>query len=75
MVDDYATEKLIKRYAEENYFTLVSNSPGSLEYVKYINNDMKKIMLLKWPKGSDTVIISSANGDVERLELKNLFGE
>jgi hypothetical protein len=75
MVDDYPTEKLIQKYAKENKFTLIANSPGTLEYVKF-DKDSKKhdIIMMKWSKGTDDIIITS-NGISKRLKIDTLIFE
>ena len=72
MVDDYPIERKIRQYAIENNFTLVANTPGTLEYVKY-NKNSTTMTIMRWPKGSKSVVINKGSGE-ERINLNNLLG-
>ena len=56
MVDDYNIERLVKNYARENNYTLVANTPGTLEYVKYVGGS-SKITIMKWPRGCNSIFV------------------
>jgi hypothetical protein len=71
MIDDYPVERLVRKYAKENQYTLVANTPGTLEYVKYVN---KTITIMKWPKGSGSVTIHSGLVS-EKLKLNTIIKE
>ena len=71
MVDDYAIEKLIKNYAKENNYTLVSNSYGKLEYFKY-NNSKGSMDSMKWYRGAKDIIMT-ASGKIEKIMIDDLM--
>ena len=64
MINDYSVEQMIKKYAVENKYTLIANTFGSLEYIKYID---RNINTLKWSKGSDSVIIAGKKIKIDNL--------
>jgi hypothetical protein len=70
MVDDYMTEKLIKKHAKEQGYTLVANSYGSLSYVKYIKGEMT---IMKWHKGANDINITTKD-KTEKIPISNLTG-
>ena len=72
MVDDYQTERLIKKYAKENNYTLVANKPGALEYVKYNRSNNNSLIIMIWYKGSSDIIIGS-QGKSERIKVDVLI--
>ena len=70
MVDDYNIERLVKNYARENNYTLVANTPGTLEYVKYVGGS-SKITIMKWPRGCNSIIVKSPEGE-SRIPVNTL---
>ena len=58
MLNDRENEIKVKKYAEENRYTILANTFGALEYVKYCYVNNKISETLKWPKGSDTFSIT-----------------
>ncbi len=64
MINDREKENKVKKYAEQNNYTILANTFGSLEYVKYHYGEMRTTAFLKWPKGSD--VISVTNEGVTR---------
>ena len=72
MIDDYPKQRLVQKYADENRYTMVANAPGFVEYVKYENAKNNIIILMKWSKGSDNIIISK-NNIAKKYKINNLF--
>ena len=60
MISDRENEVKVKKYADENHYTILANTFGTLEYVKYCYGEMKTrtTEFLKWSKGSDTITIT-----------------
>lgn len=71
MVDDYNTERLVKNYARENNYTLVANTPGTLEFVKY-DEGVSRMIIMKWPRGCSSIIVKSPNGGESRIPVDTL---
>ena len=71
MISDREYENKVKKYAEENHYTILANTFGALEYVKYSYTDSKVTSFLKWPKGSDIIAISE-NGKTKKIDLKTI---
>lgn len=71
MIDDYHVQKIIEDYALKNKFTLVANTLGSLQYVKY--NSKKLIITMKWSKGSDTIIFKLKD-KTKKINISELKG-
>ena len=68
MVDDYIIEKLVKKYAKECNYALVSNSYGSLEYIKYEKNSMT---IMKWYRGGKDITITTKD-KAEKIPISDL---
>lgn len=68
MLSDKENENKVKKYAEENHFTILANTFGALEYVKYcyVKNNVSEF--LKWPKGSDEISITK-EGITKKIKL------
>ena len=71
MISDRENEVKIKQFAEKNHYTILANTLGTLEYVKYCYKEQRATNFLKWPKGSDSVIISN-DGISKKIKIKNL---
>ena len=71
MISDRMNEVKVKRYAEANHFTILANTFGTLEYVKYCYGEMRTTAFLKWSKGSDSVTISK-DGTDKKIKIDNL---
>lgn len=69
MIDDYHVQKIVAEYALNNRYTLVANTPGSLEYVKFETGSTMSTM--KWSKGSDTIIITVNNSN-EKIKIEKI---
>lgn len=74
MIDDYDVQRAVQRYADENRYTLIANTPGSLEFVKYeaIKKGGVSLRTLKWSKGSDTVTISNKDNKFKKYKIEKL---
>ena len=57
MINDRENEIKVKKYADANHFTILANTFGCLEYVKYCYKASKTTAFLKWPKGSNYMSI------------------
>ena len=71
MISDRVNEVKVKKYAEDNHFTILANTFGTLEYVKYCYGEMRTTAFLKWSKGSDSVTISK-DGTDKKIKIDNL---
>ena len=71
MITDRENENKVKKYATENYYTLVANTFGTLEYVKYCYEDTRTTEFLKWPKGSDSITIIK-KGITKKIKLEDV---
>ena len=71
MISDRENEVKIKQFAEKNRYTILANTLGTLEYVKYCYEVQRATNFLKWPKGSDSVIIVT-DGISKKIKIKNL---
>lgn len=61
MICERETEIKVIKYADKNHYTILANTFGALEYVKYEYDDVRTTKFLKWPKGSDSIIIKENN--------------
>jgi len=64
-------ENKVKKYADENNFTILANTFGSLEYVKYCYGKIRSTTFLKWSKGSDTMTITN-EGSSKKINLSEV---
>ena len=71
MICEYEKEIKVKRYAENNNYTILANTFGKLEYVKYDYTEGKITKFLKWPKGSNTITITE-NKKETKVYLKDI---
>ena len=71
MINDRSNEVKVKKYAEANQFTILANTLGALEYVKYCYREMRTTEFLKWSKGSDSIVISKEGID-KKIKIDNL---
>ena len=58
MLSDRENEIKVKKYADANHYTILANTFGTLEYVKYCYEENRTTEFLKWAKGSDKVTIT-----------------
>ena len=68
MLNDRENENKVKQYAENNNYTILANTFGALEYVKYCYGEMRSTAFLKWSKGSDTITITE-KGKSKKIKL------
>lgn len=73
MISDRENEIKVKRYATENHYTILANTLGALEYVKYCYVGMRTTSFLKWPKGSDAITVTK-NGVTKKLKISDICG-
>ena len=71
MICEKETENKVKRYAENNNYTILANTFGALEYVKYDFTQNRIAKFLKWPKGSDNLTITIEN-KVTKIKLSEI---
>ena len=71
MMCERQSESKVKKYAENNRYTILANTFGALEYVKYDYGEMRVTKFLKWPKGSDTITIT-VNNKSTKIKLSEL---
>ena len=71
MIIDYEKEIKVKKYASENHYTILANTFGALEYVKYCYKKKTATAFLKWPKGSDTLSITK-EGITKKIKLTEI---
>ena len=70
MISERDTEIKVINYAEANQYTILANTFGALEYVKYDFTNGKTTKFLKWCKGSDKITIKE-----NKKELKIKISE
>ena len=68
MINDRESENKVKKYAIDNHYTILANTFGSLEYVKYCYKEMKAAAFLKWSKGSDSITITK-KGITKKIKI------
>ena len=71
MLNDKENENKVKKYAEENHYTILANTFGALEYVKYCYGESNVTEFLKWPKGSNEISITK-KGITRKINLLKL---
>ena len=71
MICERETEIKVMKYADKNHYTILANTFGALEYVKYEYNDVRITKFLKWPKGSDAIIIKE-NDKKTKIKITDL---
>tara|TARA_B100000674_G_C37015692_1_gene547534 strand:+ start:57 stop:278 length:222 start_codon:yes stop_codon:yes gene_type:complete len=73
MITERDNEIKVMNYAADNHYTILANTFGALEYVKYCYKNCKTTEFLKWPKGSDTLTITK-EGVSKKIKLSELRG-
>lgn len=71
MISDHDNEIKVKKYAAENNYTILADTFGKLEYVKYCYKDLKITEFLMWSKGATTISITK-NGTTKKLDLREI---
>ena len=71
MINDREKEVKVKKYADENHYTILANTFGCLEYVKYCYGEMRTTSFLKWPKGSDNISIIK-EGVTKKIRIEEI---
>lgn len=71
MICERDVEIKIMEYASKNNYTILANTLGALEYVKYEYHNSRTAKFLKWPKGSDTITIKE-NNKLTKIKIKEL---
>ena len=71
MITERETEIKVQKYADKNRYTILANTFGAIEYVKYEYNPKMVTKFLKWPKGSDTITIRE-NKKIIKINLADL---
>ena len=71
MICERETEIKVKKYADENNYTILANTFGALEYVTYDYENSKIAKFLKWPKGSDSITITVGD-KIKKLKISEL---
>jgi len=71
MKSDREDEIKVKKYADDNRYTILANTFGALEYVKYCYEKKTTTAFLKWPKGSDTLSITK-EGITKKIKLTEI---
>ena len=72
MISDRENEIKVRKYASDNRYTILANTFGALEYVKYCYNEMRTTSFLKWSKGSDCITITK-EGISKKLKLSEIY--
>ena len=73
MICEKESELKVKKYAENNNYTILANTFGALEYVKYDYKELRVAKFLKWSKGSDSISIT-ANNNTKKIKLSEISG-
>ena len=71
MICEKESEVKVKKYADNNNYTILANTFGALEYVKYDFKLGRVAKFLKWPKGSDYISISE-NNETVKIKLSEI---
>jgi len=71
MICERDDEIKVMNYASKNNYTILANTLGALEYVKYDYTSSRTAKFLKWPKGSDSIIIKEDNNSI-KIKIKEL---
>lgn len=71
MISDKDKEDKVVKYADLNQYTILANTLGALEYIKYDCRKGKMTKFLKWSKGSDTIVIKT-DKNVLKIEIDSL---
>ena len=71
MVNDRENENKVKKYAAEHHYTILANTFGTLEYVRYSFKDRRTTSFLKWSKGCDNITVTN-EGITKKIYLSEL---
>ena len=71
MLTERDNEIKVVKYAKQNHYTILANTFGSLEYVKYCFKDCRTTEFLKWSKGSDSITITK-RGVTQKINLSEI---
>ena len=71
MISERETERKVQNYADRNHYTILANTFGVLEYVKYDYQKGRTAKFLKWSKGSDSIVIHENNNET-RIKISQL---
>ena len=71
MINDRKNELKVRKYADQNHYTILANTFGTLEYVRYCYDKMKSTEFLKWPKGSDEMLLTK-EGVTKKIKLSEV---
>lgn len=65
-------ELKVLKYAKENNYTILANTFGSIQFVKYDYENQRVAKFLKWPKGSNkiTLTCNEVKTTVDLAEMK-----
>jgi len=73
MICEKEKERKVQKYAEINNYTIIANTLGAIEYVKYDYSEGRSAKFLKWPKGADSVTIM-INKKTTKISITELTG-
>jgi hypothetical protein len=71
MISEKEIENKIIRYANLNQYTILANTFGFIEYVKYSYESSKLLEHLKWYKGSNSITITK-DGNSKKINIDSL---
>ena len=71
MISDKENENKVKKYASDNHYTILANTFGALEYVKYSYEKQRLTEFLKWSKGSDIITVTR-EGITKKIKLSDV---
>ena len=71
MISDKESEIKVKKYANDNRYTILANTFGALEFVKYCYEEKRLTEFLKWTKGS-SVITVTREGISKKINLSDI---
>ena len=71
MICEREQEIKVINYANKNNYTMLANTFGTLQYVKYNYKNGNYPMFLKWSKGSSTITITE-NKKETKFKLSEL---
>ena len=58
MICEKHKELKVLKYAKENYYTILANTFGSIEFVKYDDSTNRATKFLKWFKGTSKLTLT-----------------
>ena len=71
MISEKEIENKVKKYAENNNYTILANTLGALEYVKYDYKKGRVSKFLKWYKGADNIAITE-NKTTKKINISEI---